>query len=141
MPRKPKGLTINELRRQLAAKERHLARILDRRKKLLVRLEAVDEEIAALGVKVPVAKRKKRRKAAKKVVGRKRGRRGKPLAAYIARALKGAEEGMRVKDIMAAVTKAGYETKSKDFYGIVAAAVREDGGIKKLRRGVYALAK
>jgi len=49
-----------------------------------------------------------------------------------------AEDGMRVKDIMAAVRKAGYKTNSKDFYGVVATAVRE-GGFQKLSRGVYTL--
>ena len=34
---------------------------------------------------------------------------------------------MRVKDIMTAVQKAGYETNSKGFYGLVATAVREGG--------------
>ena len=37
-----------------------------------------------------------------------------------------------------AVQKAGYKTNSKDFYGVVATAVRE-GGFEKLSRGVYKL--
>jgi len=144
MPRKPKSPTINELRRQLAAKERLLARALSRREKLLARLESIDEELRAIGGKIPVAKRRKRRKAARKpakgVTKRKRAGRGKPLAEYIVRVLKGAEDGLRVKEIEAAVRKAGYKTRSKDFYGIVAATVREDSRFKKLRRGVYTLA-
>jgi len=143
MPRRPKDPTINELRRQLATKERQLARAVSRREKALATLEAIDEEIRALGAKIPVAKRRKRRKAAgraKPVARRKGGRRGKPLAEYVVRVLKGAEDGLRVKEIEAAVKKAGYKTRSKDFYGIVAAAVREDDRFKKLRRGVYALA-
>ena len=144
MPRKPKSLNINELRRQLAAKERQLAKVLNRRKDLAARLKAVDEDIIALGGKIPVAKRRKRRKAArakaKGAARRKPGRRGKPLAEYILGALKGAEDGLRVKEIVPAVRKAGYKTRSKDFYGIVASTVRDDGRFKKLRRGVYALA-
>ena len=46
--------------------------------------------------------------------------------------------GMRVKDIMAAVQAAGYESGAKDFYGIVAAAVRGKG-FDKVSRGVYVM--
>ena len=47
---------------------------------------------------------------------------------------------MMAKDVTAAVLKAGYPTKSKDFYGIVAATLREDPSFTKVRRGVYRLA-
>jgi len=62
----------------------------------------------------------------------------KPLIEHVREALAEAKEGMRVKDIMAAVQKAGYKTNSKGFYGQVATAVRE-GGFQKLSRGVYKL--
>jgi len=47
---------------------------------------------------------------------------------------------MRVKEVVPAVKKAGYKTRSKDFYGIVATALREDKRFKRLGRGVYAVA-
>ena len=53
--------------------------------------------------------------------------------------LKGSPKGMRVKEVMNAATKAGYVSRSKDFYGIVATALREGPQFKKISRGVYAL--
>jgi hypothetical protein len=44
---------------------------------------------------------------------------------------------MRVKNVMAAVKKAGYKSLSKDFYGIVAATLRDDKRFVKISRGVY----
>jgi chromosome segregation ATPase len=158
MPRKASTPTIKELRRQLAAKEKQLDKAVAERSRLATRLAELDAEIAALGG-APAPKRKKRRKAAKKAgrkPGRKPGRpakkkaakrkvakkarRGKPLAAYIVGVLKGAAGGMRVKNVMAAVVKAGYATQSKDFYGIVAATLRDETKFKKISRGVYTLA-
>jgi len=151
MPRKAKSATISELRRQLAAKERKLATVLNRREKLVARLQAIDEEILAMGGEVPTAKRKKRRKArkatkaaktTKATKGKARRKRAgrKPVGDYIAKVLAGAADGLRIKDIAPAVIKAGYKTRSKDFYGIIATAVRSDKRFKKIRRGVYALA-
>ena len=45
---------------------------------------------------------------------------------------------MRVREIVAAVQEAGYKSAAKDFYGIVATAVRGEG-FEKLGRGVYRL--
>jgi len=143
MPRKGKNPTIKELRRQLAAQEGKLTKILSRRALLLAKLQAIDGEIAALGGEIPAAKRGKPRKAAGKATkpkGTRRRASGKPLADYIVKVLTGAEAGLRVKDIAPAVIKGGYKTKSKGFYGLVAAAVRDDSRFKRLRRGVYALA-
>ena len=72
------------------------------------------------------------------------GGRGRPkstkLQDAILAVLKGEKDGMRVKDIQAAVLSAGYETTAVDFYPIVAAALREDA-FTKLDRGIYAIAK
>ena len=62
----------------------------------------------------------------------------KPLIEYIKDVLAKAKDGMRVKDAMAAVQKAGYKTHSRDFYGLVATALR-DGPFLKVSRGVYRL--
>ena len=68
------------------------------------------------------------------------GYRGAGPVEFIVDVLKKAGQGMRVKDVMAAVTEAGYVSSSKDFYGIVAAALRDDKRFRKLSRGVYTLA-
>lgn len=76
-------------------------------------------------------------------VGRPRKRRaratGKPLIEYVRAVLAKAPQGMRAKDVASAVTKAGYRSFSKDFYGIVATTLR-DKRFKRLHRGVYTLA-
>ncbi|HUS92077.1 MAG TPA: hypothetical protein VM695_09515 [Phycisphaerae bacterium] len=150
MPRRTKELSIKELRRELAAREKQVNGLLARRGKLAASLADVDARIAALGGGTPAARRgrpkaagKGRPKAAATGNGRKRARRratGKPLADYVVDVLTKAGKPLRVKDAMAAVTKAGYQSASKDFYGIVAAALRDDSRIKKISRGVYTLA-
>ncbi len=52
-----------------------------------------------------------------------------------------AGNGMRAINVAKAVLGAGYKTFSKDFYGIVAATLRDRKNFKRLRRGVYALAR
>ena len=138
MPRKANVVSIKELRRILAAKEGQMERLLARREKLLSGLESVDAQIAAVGGDVPSgrtpsAKAPRPQRAAERATGR-------TLVDFTADVLKGASQGMRVKDVMVAVADAGYTSSSKDFYGIIAAALRENKQFKKLRRGVYALA-
>ena len=144
-----KTLTIVELRRRLAASEKQLKKLLADRGKLAARLAGLDAVILALGGEVPAPTRAKRRKKAPKVaakgaakVGKKTRKRAgaKPLGDYIAVVLKKQPGGMRINAIAPAAIKAGYVTKSKDFYGIVAAALREDARFKKVSRGVYVLA-
>ena len=131
----PKTKTIAELRAELAVKEEQLAKLQAKRDKLVKQLDDIDQQIAALGgdgrqgPKKATARPTPRRKLPKNV---------KPLIEYVRDALTNVTEGMRVKDIMTAVQKASYKTHSKDFYGIVATAVRE-GGFKKVGRGVYEL--
>ena len=162
----PKIQTIAELKKQLSAKRKALTVLAAQRKKLAGRLAAVEKKIATLTGEAPAGKppRKKRAKAAKKKVSRKRkvakkattevkrakkavkktARKpkratGKPLVNYIKEVLAPAKEGMRAKDVAAAVVKAGYPTKSKSFYGIVAATLADTKAVKRLKRGVYAL--
>ena len=131
-----KKMTIAELRRTLAARERQVARLLARRGKLAKRLAAVDRDIEALGGKVPKATRPKGRVA--KRGARRLPRNVKPLPEYIKDVLAKSKAGMRVKDVEAAVKAAGYKTSSKHFYGSVAVVLRE-GPFVKVSRGVYKL--
>ena len=150
--------TIRELQRELQARRQQLKGALAQRKKLLASLKALDAEIAKLsgdsgaagprrkkaatrGAKAKVkAKAKAKGKAKAKAAGRPRKRaRGRPLVEYVQKALAKSEEGMRVKDVMAAVTKGGYASGSKDFYGIVATALRDENKFQRVRRGVYKL--
>lgn len=136
----PKSKTIAELKRELRAKERTLDRLASRRKKLSARLAALDRKILALGGEVPSAAAGAGRKAGRRAKRRRRAT-GKPLANYVAAVLGKVKKGMRAKDVMKAVLKAGYPTYSKGFYGIVAAALRDTSKFKRLGRGIYTLAK
>lgn len=147
MPGKIK--TIPELQRELIAKRSLLRRLRAQRRKLATRTAALDRRIAAIdGGAGPSPKRKKRKKrvikkrrkkaAKKKAVKRGSRRKGKSLVAYIAKVLAAKKDGMRIKEVVAAVKKAGYKTKSKDFRGIVSATLRTDN-FNRIKRGVYAL--
>lgn len=90
---------------------------------------------------------KKAAKAAKaKPSGKKRaggGRRpaGEDLATYIANALGASKSPMGISDIAAAVKKAGYNTGSAQFKGIVAMRLSTNKRFKRVERGLYTVAK
>lgn len=131
----PRIKTINELKHELAMRERSLNELRAQRDKL-------DQQIARLtgeAVTVSVAAQAPLR-GGRRGVRKFRGPGGKPLTAYIAEVLKAATgKGMRAKDIATEVKQAGYPTSSKAFYGIVAATLRDKKKFKKLGRGVYTL--
>lgn len=152
----PKTKTIAELRNELAARETEVAALRKERGAILARLAAIDKQIARLSGKArrgrkPGPKRGKKAKVAKKAVkktakkavnkaprARKRAT-GRPLGEYLVDVLKAAGSPLRIKDIAPAVAKAGYQSASKDFYGIVATALRENKAIQKVSRGIYKL--
>ena len=86
----------------------------------------------------------KKRRAAKKAVGkRKAGRKrrgGKriSLAGSLANALK-AKSPLSVAEATKAVLKRGYKSKSKIFRTIVGQTMAKDNRFKSVKRGVYAL--
>jgi len=101
----PRTRTIQELRKELQAKEQAVSRLSARRSKLLAELAKVDREIVKLGGQPEGAEGRKRAgrptkrsKAAKKAARRKEGRRskGKTLVEYIYRVLAKQDGGMRV---------------------------------------------
>ena len=146
----PRTKTIAQMRKELAIKERQLRRLVARRRKVANLLEQIDRQIVAIGGEAAGPGTRRRKKAAKrkprgkaKVARRAKRRRGaarKPVVEYIKRVLRRASDGMRARDVAAAVRKAGYPTKSKDFYSIVATTLATDSRFKRIRRGVYKLA-
>lgn len=152
---KRKQASIQDLRNQL------LSELKQKRDELREELESVENEMAAVSgsasaskasgtkaagrKKLPAAGANKTQKAARKAkkgAGR-RGRRaaGQTLQDYLVAVLKKADGPMRVKDLMTEVKKAGYKTDSKDFYGIVAAALRDKEKFENVSRGQYQLKK
>lgn len=141
----PRIKSIQDLRKELAAKERQLDKVLTQRKKLVAKLKSIDKRIAALGGEVPSSERRSKPGPKPKIARKKRRTpkraNSKPLVDYIKQVLAKMPKGMRAKDVAPAVKAAGYATRSKDFYGIVAAALRDTEGIKRVTRGVYKMAR
>lgn len=156
--------TIQQLKKELAEKERKLGKLQDKRDKLLKQVADVDDEIAKLGgepgaapakgagKKKKTTKKKARRKSAKKSAkkparkaarrggGRAKGKGGKTLADMIQEVLAKSDEPMRIKEIAAAVQDAGYKSDSKDFYGFVASTLRDKTKFARVSRGKYTVA-
>lgn len=128
-------MTIPQLRAEIARRQTVLPKLQKKRAKLLKAIGTLDRQIAALGGQVEQPAKRKGRppKAAKSKASS-----GKSLAQSIRDVLGRSKGGMRIKDIVVAVRKAGYKSAAKDFYGLVAAVVRGDE-FEKLGRGVYKL--
>ena len=131
-----KAITIRDLRRQLAAKERLLNTLQKSRKKVLKKLATIDAEIAEINGGIAAKAAPKRATKA----GSKRKRNRMNLTDAIAGVLAKVSKPMRVKDVQNAVTKAGYKSASKQFYTIVATALRDPKKFKRAGRGRYNLA-
>ena len=146
MAKRLSTMTLAELRAEINRRQKGLPRLRKQRAKLTKQLDAIDRKIAALAgepsaprapARAPTAP--KAQKPAPEPAGKRRlPRNVKSLVEYAADVLAKAKDGMRVKDVMVAVKKAGYKTNSKSFYGLVAAAL-QDNRFGKLGRGVYTL--
>ena len=141
----PRIKSLSELRKELQVRERALDKFRVRRDQLAARLEKLDRLIAEMeggngrrgragGARAAVVA------AEAKPTRRRRRATGTPLTDYIRKVLQGEAQGMRARDIATKVVEAGYPTRSRDFYGIVAAALRDPKSFKRLSRGVYKLA-
>ena len=150
----PRTKTIAQLRKELAAQERRLARLTTRRGTLARQLQRVESEIASLvgGPAKPgprrkarkkVAKKKAKKKVRKKVAKRAKQAVGravtKPLSQYLLEALGKARKPMRATHVSDAVLKAGYVTVDKHFKKTVAKALGRDKRFKRVSVGVYKL--
>jgi len=135
MARQLSKMTIDQLRAEIARRQTGLPKLQKKRAKLLKAVGKLDRQIAALGgqVEQPAKPKGRPTKAAKSTASS-----GKSLSQCIRDVLGGSRGGMRIKNIVAAVQEAGYKSAAKDFYHLVAAAVRGDE-FKKLGRGIYNL--
>ena len=136
----PRMLTIAELRKEIVRREKMLAKVYVKRDRVAAKLAALDHKVIALGGEpLPPVGRQGGLAGASKV-GRKRvARRGDDaLVAYVKKALAKSRGGMRVKDVAEAVKKAGYKSDAKNFYGLVAVALRGKD-FRRPGRGVYVL--
>jgi len=133
MARQLSKMTIPQLRAEIARRQEGLPKLQKKHAKLLKAIGKLDRQIATLGGQADQPAKPKGRptKAPKSQAST-----SKSLAQCIRDVLGRSRAGMRVKDIVTAVQEAGYKSVAKDFYHLVAAAVRGDE-FKKLGRGIY----
>ena len=115
----------------LASLKTYRDQLSDQRTEIDNQMQAIDAALAALGAVT----------ARSVVVRRRRGKgpRAGSLKEYIARVLRGLARGKSVKDIAAAVKKAGYKSKSKTLDHAVSKALADMKNVTKAGRGVYRL--
>jgi hypothetical protein len=90
----------------------------------------------------------RRARAAVASPGRRRGRRGggrraagQDLASSIAKFLASSSKSMGIPEIVSAVKRAGYQSSSPSFPRIVGMRLGDRKRFKRVKRGVYAIAK
>jgi hypothetical protein len=124
-----------------------LEAVLDRRKRealqqerreLADRLAEVERELAELGA-APAKRGRKKKAAKKKGRGRKGPRGGATLGNKLAQILGGAGGPMKLVDIVQAVEKSDYSSKSKYLRSMINQTLSKDSRFKKVRRGTYKL--
>ncbi len=134
MPRgRPKKQpSIAELQEMIRARRGERTKLLGERKKVQAKLDKIDRQIAAYdgddgngggGYG-------------------SRPRNAKPLPDVIADVFKAnSNKTMRIKDVAEAVEKAGYQSNSSNFRGIVNQTLIKEARFKQEGRGAYRLAK
>jgi len=135
----PNTKTIAELKAEVAAKEAQLARLQAQRNGVAKRLASVDGEIAALVGRTGAPKRRAGKKAAKKVVVKRKTRpkKGHSLADVLAKVLAG-KGTIKVSEAAKLAVAAGYRSTSGKFGNMVSQALVSDKRFRKIARGLYA---
>ena len=131
----PRAAGVGGMVRQLTA---YRAALMAQQADLQTQIDQLGEALDALGA-APTAARGPGRKPRVKRAGKRggaRGRREGSLKTYILRVLsKGGEQ--KVKDIAAAVRRAGYKTGSANFGNQVSNALAQMEEVTKTGRGMY----
>ena len=126
-PRGLSGMSIHEIHRELARRERFVASLERKRAALLQKIEDIDAQIAANGGPS--------RRGRGGGTGRTRSRNEMNLVDALAATLQG--KTMSVTDAAEAVQKAGYQTTSPNFRTMVNAALLNKKRFKRVQRGQY----
>ena len=125
------GVSVADLQRELARRQRIAGTLLRKRSRLLKRVETLDTQLAHLGVA------SRGGVADSAGAGRKRPRNEMPLAHALAKALNG--KTMSVTEVAEEVQRKGYRTTSPSFRLIVNQALLKGGAFKRVGRGQYTL--
>ena len=142
-------LSLQDLKQLLRQKEREkgrVARLETKKKSLLEQVASIEEELKQLtGSSKSRRGRKKKRRgrpAKKKVVKKRSGRGGGPTVRdTIHEYLSAASGASKAKDIVKHVHKNRPGAKLTSIYTAVNTLLRKDPAVKKIERGVYALAR
>ena len=103
------------------------------RAQVVVKIDAIDQALAALGATMGAP-------ASRPARGR-RGRTVRPgsLKSYVERVLRRRSSAMAVKDVTAAVLKAGFKSKNKALAKSVGIAMTQMRNVAKVSRGMFRL--
>ncbi|MCY2924070.1 MAG: hypothetical protein NT031_01285 [Planctomycetota bacterium] len=134
------SLTTEQLKAELARRQKGVPKLLKKRAELEERLEAIDAQIADVsGEAVPAGTHVKK---AKGVAGRRKARRTPlregSLKWHLVRALAG-KKGLSIAEAVAAVAASGYKSQAKDFRLLVNQTLLNEPEFKKVKRGTFAV--
>jgi hypothetical protein len=119
-------MSIHDIHRELAKRERFVASLERKRASLLQKIEDIDAQIAANGGSS---------KRGRGGPGRTRSRNEMNLVEALSATLQG--KTMSVTDAAEAVQRAGYQTTSPNFRTMVNAALLNKKKFKRVQRGQY----
>lgn len=123
------GVSVHDLQRELARRQRELTSLHRRRSRLVEKLKTLDASIAGLGGMISAGPDGSRR----------RPRNDKNLVEALAELLDG--KTMSVTEAADEVQKAGYVTTSPSFRTIVNQTLINSGRFKRVGRGLYTTKK
>ncbi|MDB4786802.1 MAG: hypothetical protein P8M30_04920 [Planctomycetaceae bacterium] len=117
------NMSLAELEAILKDQKKRLDKLKKNQSALQKELDGVTQEIAVLEGKGKGSGRRGRpagsTSTAKKTVRRRRAKNPKPLKGYVREALAGSKKGLTLQEVMDAVKKAGYKSKSKSFKSVL----------------------
>lgn len=119
-------MTLTDIRRELARRQRYVATLERRRQRLLDRIAEIDEQIRANGGSNGLGRSLGKRSRARNEVS---------LIDALAQTLKG--KTMSVTEAAEAVQRDGYKTTSPNFRTMVNAALLNKKRFKRVARGQY----
>jgi hypothetical protein len=117
-------LSIEDLKREIAQRQRRNVKLERKRQTLLRRLAVIEREMGVRPGRASVPE-----------AGRTRPKNAMNLADTLRKVLTG--KVMSIKDAIAAVQKAGYRSSSSNFRGIVSIALGDRKVFKRVKRGEY----
>lgn len=121
---KVSNMSLAELEAMLRDQKKRLDELKKKQSSLQKDLDGVTQEIAVLEGKGKGSGRRGRPAGSgstgkKKTVRRRRAKNSKPLKDYVREALKNSKKGLSLQEVMDAVKKAGYKSKSKNFKNVL----------------------